>query len=244
MTFHLSFLWIFFFVLSCFSNAMKTYTILTIMMLIHEIGHIMMARFLKYQIKDIKIYPFGLCAQILESNHGKSWHELLIIISGIGIHLFYPVLFYVAYRLDFISLAYLNTLNEINHNILIFNLLPIYPLDGGKICNAIINIFFSYPHSLTISLILSAITFIYILLQARINMILVLCFISFQYIQIILHRQQDLLLFYYYRYQHPLNKKTNQVRKTLYRNKSVQLYKRNQRIEDEKWLKTLFEYKK
>lgn len=238
MTFHLSFLWILCLVLSFYSHAMKTYLILTILMLIHELGHILMAKLLKYEVLKIQVYPFGLCASIPESNHGKSWHEIIIICSGIGLHFVYPCLFQLAYRLDLISIGYLNTLNELNHAILCFNLLPIYPLDGAKLLDACLHWIFPYQIARNITLLISAIIFLMMLTRVRINMLLILGFISVQYIQTILNHTEDLLAFYYYRYQHPLPLR-NQSKKYLYRNHAVKL-KNKQSLDEKIWLRQLF----
>lgn len=84
----------------------------------HELAHMIMALLLKVDIEEITLLPFGTTAKY----KGKIniVNEFLIAIAG-------PIASY------FFAFAYHNNIYlKINLLILIFNLLPIYPLDGGR----------------------------------------------------------------------------------------------------------------
>ncbi len=54
--------------------------------------------------------------------------------------------------------TYQNLIITYHYGILLFNMLPIYPLDGGKIINTILSEFLSYKKAFIISIIISYLT--------------------------------------------------------------------------------------
>ena len=65
--------------------------------------------------------------------------------------------------INFLSLRDIEIIKVYNYSILIFNLLPIYPLDGGKLINILLSYIFSYKNSYIITMIISFIISILIL---------------------------------------------------------------------------------
>ncbi len=102
----------------------------------------------------------------------KKYKEFLIAISG-------PIMQIISFM---ILKNIINNYNFYYYNlvILIFNLIPIYPLDGSKILNVICNCFFSYNYSFHIMIIVSLIFIsisIFILINLKINLLLIIIFI-------------------------------------------------------------------
>ena len=62
---------------------------------------------------------------------------------------------YYFFIIKFLTINELNLLEDYHYSILLFNLLPIYPLDGGKFLNIILNYFLSFRTSFRMTICLS-----------------------------------------------------------------------------------------
>lgn len=105
--------------------------------------------------------------------------ELLILCMGPITQIFvvYLFLFFIQ-DVDIKSLIF-----QYNLSILLFNLLPIYPLDGGRILNLLFNQKFAFLKSLNLSLISSSILLLVLVVisikyNLLINFISILCFLG------------------------------------------------------------------
>lgn len=125
----------FFLILFIITNQIEVYALIMLFALIHEMGHLLCGLILKFEAESLRIMPLGFSIEfktniddynkkILKSNV-VSLKKLLISLAG-------PVT-----NIVIIIISALLHLNEIiiysNLIILIFNLIPIYPLDGGRI---------------------------------------------------------------------------------------------------------------
>lgn len=117
----------------------------------HEFGHFFVARLLNYEITDITIYPFGGISHIEKDLNTPIKDEILIAIAGVSFQLVLGVL---VYFLPF-SINTQELFFKYNIGILLFNLLPIIPLDGSIILKCILNKFFSFKMSYILYIILS-----------------------------------------------------------------------------------------
>lgn len=128
-------------ILILISGRYKPFFVFFLLSFIHELGHILMAKIQKLNVSKVEMLPFGFQATIEGANYHKSNKELLVAIAG-------PLMFFVNnILLDFLFnigfLSYVAKVNayEANLLILIFNLLPIYPLDGAVILKCLLDKF-------------------------------------------------------------------------------------------------------
>ena len=127
-----------------------------------------MAYILGIKIKEIYIYPLGGISKFNMDLNISIKKELLILING-------PIFQHLAYLLLLIILPTKKDLiNTYHYSILMFNLLPIYPLDGGKLIKLLLNKIISYKNSLKLIIYLSYIVTIIILLTSKKNISLVI----------------------------------------------------------------------
>ncbi len=109
--------------------------------LLHELGHSLVARSQGTQVKDITLFIFGGVAEIAEEPATPA-KELRMAIIGPGISLALSGLFAVLYVLtQRVSepLASLGLyLSMINLYLGLFNLIPGFPLDGGRVLRAVL----------------------------------------------------------------------------------------------------------
>ena len=129
----------------------------TFLILIHETGHIIMSLFFKWDIDKIIVLPFGGMIKYNELTNRPLIEEFLIGISGV---IFQYLLFLILKNI--VSYRYFSF---INYFIIIFNLIPIYPLDGSKILNVLFNKITTFRNSILLTLILS---YICILILSRV----------------------------------------------------------------------------
>ena len=138
----------------------KEFLIIFLIIIVHEMGHFLMAKYYKWNIDKIYIYPFGGCVKFNEDLNRPLKEELLIMISGPLSQIIFYILIVFLYRNDIVALKTYLLFKNYHYSMLIFNLLPFLPLDGGKLFNIICNYFFPYKKSFRISVFISYITFI------------------------------------------------------------------------------------
>lgn len=118
-----------------------------LLILVHELGHIFMSLLFRWKIDKIIILPFGGLTKYNEIINRPLIEEFLVSISGI----IFQIIFYKFIH-DYIDYKYFSFMN---YFIIIFNLLPIYPLDGSKILNVFFNLITSYKNSILLTVIVS-----------------------------------------------------------------------------------------
>lgn len=123
------------------------------LIIFHEFGHFIVAKLFKYKIDKIYIYPLGGIIKFNDYINRKSYQELLVTLAG---PLFQIILslFVVKYDKDIV---------DFSNILLLFNLLPIVPLDGSKILSCFLYLIIPYKKSLTISINIS---FLFIFLSS------------------------------------------------------------------------------
>ena len=117
------------------TNQIEIYALIMTFALIHELGHLLLGVILGFKAETLKVMPLGFCIEfetkvedynkkIMKSNI-LSIKKAIIALGGPLVNLII-ILFGIVYNLE-MNIIYANLL------ILLFNLIPIYPLDGGRI---------------------------------------------------------------------------------------------------------------
>ncbi len=119
---------------------------------LHELGHSIVAQLFSIPVREIVLLPLGGVALIAKSPE-KPWHELLIAAAGPAVNVFIAAFLFlvtggIGVNLDVNAL--LATLREpslttmliwllfANISLVVFNLIPAFPLDGGRILRAML----------------------------------------------------------------------------------------------------------
>lgn len=104
-----------------------------------------MAKLLGIEVNYIYIYPLGGITKLNTDLNINLYKELVVLIAG-------PLSqFNALFLLKSLFPSEIEMINYYHYSILLFNLLPIYPLDGGKIMNLIIEMFIPYKLSIKVS---------------------------------------------------------------------------------------------
>lgn len=126
----------------------QSFLIFSSILLIHELGHVFTAKYFKWHVDKITFYPYGGSSKFYEDINRPLKEELWILLMGPLIQILY---YTILSKFPF-SLKTMDLIRDYHHSILLFNLLPIYPLDGGKLLNIIFCYFLSYRKSLWLTL--------------------------------------------------------------------------------------------
>ena len=101
-----------------------------------------MAKFFKWKVDKIYFYPYGGFTKFNEDLNKSKTEELFVMLAG---PLFQILYFFLVRK--FLTIEEIELFKNYHYSILLFNLLPIYPLDGGKFLNIILNCFMSFRSS-------------------------------------------------------------------------------------------------
>lgn len=167
--------------------------LLFLCVVLHEFGHALAAR--KYGIKtrDIILSPIGGLAR-LEALPQKPKQELVVAFAGPLVNLVLFCLFLVLYLLLKENVFIPQTTQELNYIshpssaifllllinavLFLFNLLPAYPMDGGRILKALLNMKYSKVKSTMIASSIGRIFAIAFLALGAYNRMFALLFIG------------------------------------------------------------------
>lgn len=137
----------------CFlTGHFKEFIIFSSIIVVHEVGHILAAVFFKWNIEKVILLPFGGITIFKENINKPLLQELIIALMGP----FFQCGFYFIFQGNYIF-------NQFNQAILLFNLLPIFPLDGSKIWNVVSNYFLSFKYSHIFTIIISTFSILVIM---------------------------------------------------------------------------------
>lgn len=222
----------------------KVLLFIFLLLSIHESCHILCAKWLNLRSVEVKVYPMGLSARIKDLEFQKSIHELMITLSGLGVHIVAYYVLLVCVKMNLLSYSFAQYLNHINMSIFFFNLLPIYPLDGGRIIHNLLELVFPYQMAKKITIILSIGTIILMLnrgLCKSASGIILLIFLVFQLFNMIYCYTSDNQAFYLYRYLHGFNgRKKVHDRKDIYKNYDNYVYDNHRIIHEKQFLERFF----
>ena len=180
-----------------------------------------MAKILKVEVDKIYLYPLGGISKFNLDLNSPPLTEIVILLAG-------PIFQFIAFVLLLFLLPKYNQLIKMYHyQILIFNLLPIYPLDGGKLLNILLSLKVPYKRSLNLSIAISYISLLLILIinsnNIKLNIIIMILFliykISKEKRKIPITYEKFLLERYIKKYKFKDTKIVNNIN-NLYRNKS------------------------
>ena len=113
--------------------------VFTSIIIIHELGHYIIAKSNKLTVEKIIIYPYGGLVKMNNLINTSINKELSVAVSGIIFQSIYYIIIIFLYNQGIIREYIFNLFNMYNKSILFFNILPIHPLDGSKILNLILS---------------------------------------------------------------------------------------------------------
>lgn len=155
-----------FLILFYFTKQIQIYAMIMIFAIVHELGHLLAGLLMGMKPEKIEIMPFGVSISFkinvkeynkkIKKGNVLEIKKIIVALAG-PITNFIIILITYNLNLDLIkSMLIIYT----NFLIMIFNLLPIYPLDGGRVLKGILHITFGKRKSEKYINIISKITII------------------------------------------------------------------------------------
>jgi len=151
-----------FFLICALCGYIKNISIIFFICFIHELGHIFFIKLFKYKIIKIEFYPFGGFTKLEKKINTSINKDLVIAFGGIFFQIvFILILFLLKNKINFITY---NLFVNYNLILILFNMIPIIPLDGNNIIHLLLEKFFSYYMSYYINFIISIICLVLFLM--------------------------------------------------------------------------------
>jgi len=128
---------------------MLSVVLIFLCVVIHEIAHSLVARSYGVKVKDIVLLPIGGVSE-MEELPQKPKQEIYVAIAGPVTSIFLAFIFYLAFLLLYPEMKtfkfsifqgnLLLNLFIINFLLALFNLLPVFPMDGGRVLRGILGL--------------------------------------------------------------------------------------------------------
>jgi Zn-dependent protease/CBS domain-containing protein len=155
--------------------------------LLHEFGHALAARAFGIQTPDITLLPIGGVAR-LQRMPDKPWQELVVAIAGplVNVLIAAVLILVMGRQAAFDHLQHLGNpgdemlakLTSINIWLVLFNLIPAFPMDGGRVLRALLAMTMNYARATQIAAVIGqGLAFVFGLIGLFTNPLLI--FIAF-----------------------------------------------------------------
>lgn len=117
-------------ILALFFEVIGKFFVTFVFIFLHEMAHIYIAKKFRLEVEKVIITPLGMIAVIKDINKLYLHEKLTLVSAGVFFNLIMVILLEIIYML--LNIECLILVRDINISIIIFNLLPIFPLDGSK----------------------------------------------------------------------------------------------------------------
>ena len=140
----------------------QTFAVAYLAAILHEAAHIACARAVSVSVSHIELYPFGISARLKSGYIQSSEKEFLIAFAGPAFSL---LLYWVCIILyGFTKLNFFKFGADINLCLCLVNLIPVLPLDGGRMLKSLLTARFgiirAYNFAIKLSKVLIILLFI------------------------------------------------------------------------------------
>lgn len=139
--------------------------IVTSLILVHEMGHTLAAWLCGIKVDKIIIYPYGGLTKLDSLVNENINKELLVAVSG----LFFQTLFSLVMTKFIGDYKTVELFELYNKSMFIYNILPIYPLDGSKILTLILSKYFSFRKVNILTVIISLVVLVLFIRVTKFN---------------------------------------------------------------------------
>jgi len=141
-------LFVFVMLASAATGTIRELAVLFAIVIVHELGHVMAMRAFGWRVREIRLLPFGGAAETEEGGAVPAAEETVVAISGPLQNVWMGSAAFFLARLDGVDTEWAMYIAQANAIIALFNLLPIHPLDGGRLLSAWLSVRLPYQTAL------------------------------------------------------------------------------------------------
>ena len=141
--------------LSLLSGYIKYCFIILFIVLMHEMGHVFFFWLFNIDIESIEIHPFGGITKVNKRIHERIYKDFLIALGGIIFQLLSMFIVLILFRAGVVAFSTYELFITYNVRVILFNLIPIVPLDGSKLLLGVLLKFISFKNSYYIMFVVS-----------------------------------------------------------------------------------------
>ncbi|WP_241242992.1 M50 family metallopeptidase [Paenibacillus whitsoniae] len=123
--------------------------------LVHELGHLTAANGFGWRVQEVQLLPFGGVLVVDELGTASTREELIVALSGPLQHVWMIGAALLMKSLELGSANWWDFFIDANVMIALFNLLPVLPLDGGKVMQCLLGYVVSYHSTIVYSAVIS-----------------------------------------------------------------------------------------
>lgn len=180
---------------------------LFVLIIIHELGHVSVARACQWRVRRIQLLPFGGVAEVEEWGNTDPGEEFMVALAGPFLNAVMWGIGWFFGRIGLWEVEWAHYFMWCNAIIAGFNLLPIWPLDGGKMVQALLSmgvayrraVYLTYAISFIGLLILSIISFT--ILWFHLNLLMIIFYLTAQNIMDYKYIPYQLVRFWLMKYE-------------------------------------------
>lgn len=166
-------------IMAYFSGRFFEYVLALGIVCFHEMFHYIFARIYDFDIEKVEILPFGAFLSLRDYGLHHIIEEAIMIMAGLCSHFFLYIMIMVLGENSFLL--------QMNRLVFVFNILPIYPLDGSKLLLLFLSLWMDYQKAIRLQIKLSIFTLCVVcILYLQISYFVVygyLIYINYQYIK-------------------------------------------------------------
>ena len=187
---------LFFICLGLICGIYKKLLIIYTLIMFHELGHLLFIKIFKRKINKITVLPFGGIIDYQNNDNMPLYQDFLINGGGLLVNI---ILFFIFKD---------GLFREYNIIIIAFNVLPIFPLDGGRLLEVSLCKIFRFKIVIVLLSILSIIFIIFIFIYnfitlKAISVYLIFLFLLFENIELYKERRKKYQFFLLKKYLFP-----------------------------------------
>ncbi len=121
----------------CFTGDLPVFLISTLVAVQHEFAHFLVAEKLGYRLDKLTLFPFGAVIEGNTRDFSLS-DEIKVALAGPICNLCTALFFLAVWWLFPLAYAYTDLAESLSMSMFLVNMLPCYPLDGGRVFYAVL----------------------------------------------------------------------------------------------------------
>lgn len=140
------------------SGAFVELITIVVIVIIHECGHYVAARSFSWRIRRMYMWIFGAVMETEEHGVRSIREEAIVVLAGPFQHIWMYGIAWLFQYYEWLPPTVIQGIFFYNTIILVFNLLPIWPLDGGKMVYLLLTYVWPYQKGYQNTLIISSLS--------------------------------------------------------------------------------------